>query len=131
MKKLKTNEFILSFLGYILKSISNEERVSLEDITFDTEDERSLMSALIGQQEIRWIELLKGFAHKGWTISQRRHYMMTGKQSKMYSEKRWKRMFLTILTDYSNDCWKHRNEVLHGDTTEEGEKLKGRDWWIK
>ena len=102
----------------------------MDETEFNTEDERWLAPALIGQQEIGWEELLKGFAHKGWSIAQRHHYRRMGMTSKIYSEKRWKRMFLTILTDYSNDCWKLRNAALHGEATVEGRAVQ-RDRLVK
>ena len=36
-------------------------------------------------------------------------------------------MFLTILTDYSYDCWKLRNEAVHGVLSKEGRVVKKRD----
>ena len=33
-------------------------------------------------------------------------------------------MFINILTDYSNECWKMRYDVIHGDATEEGKSKK-------
>ena len=33
-------------------------------------------------------------------------------------------MFLTILTDYSYDCWKLRNEAVHRVLTKEGRVIK-------
>ena len=122
LRKLKTSDFIISFMGYLIKSISNREEVCLDDITYSTVDERDLIPALIGQEEIGWEELLKGFAHKGWAQAQMKHYRRNGLNSRIFCEKRWKRMFLTIITDYSNECWKLRNEMIHGNATEDGKK---------
>ena len=124
LKKLRTNECIISFVGYVLLKISLREDISLEDITFNTIDERELIPALVGQQQIGWDELLKGFAHKGWARAQTKHYGRLGLTSKIYSEKRWKRMFLTILTGYSNECWTNRNETIHGDSMLEGRQVR-------
>ena len=33
-------------------------------------------------------------------------------------------MFLTIITDYVNDCWKMRNEAIHGEATKEGRMVR-------
>ena len=33
-------------------------------------------------------------------------------------------MFLTIITDYVNECWKMRNEAIHGETTKEGRTVR-------
>ena len=33
-------------------------------------------------------------------------------------------MFITILTDYSNECWKMRNEAIHGAATIEGRAVR-------
>ena len=124
LKRLRTSECMCSYIGYILKKISLDETIALDDDVYRTEDERDLIPALLGQQEIGWEELLKGFAHKGWSSAQRRYYQREGLTSKIFSVKRWKRMFLTILTDYSNDCWKLRNEAVHGVLTKEGRVVK-------
>ena len=66
LKRLRTNVCLCSYIGVILKKISLHETIVLEDDEYRTEDERDLIPALLGQQEIGWEELLKGFAHKGF-----------------------------------------------------------------
>jgi hypothetical protein len=120
LKKLRTNEGICSYIGHILSSISNNEEIEVYDMEVNTEDERMVIPALLGQQEIGWDEMLKGFVHIGWSRAQQYHYKRQGLESKLYCNKRWKREFLLILTDYSSACWKLRNRELHGDHKEEG-----------
>ena len=131
LKKLKTNEFMISFTGYMVKMISMGDEVQLDDISFATEDERALLPALLGQQEIGWEELLKGFPHVGWAKAQSDHYRRNGLHSKLFSERRWKRMFINILTDYSNECWQMRNDVIHGDEKDKGNSKKRSGLLIK
>ena len=49
-----------------------------------------------------------------------------GKKSKLLNIGRWKKMFCTIMTDYSLDCWKLRNESIHGKETDTS-RLKKKD----
>ena len=124
LTRLRTNNGLCSYVNYIIRAISNNEVIRLEDEVINTEDDRNLLPALIGQQEIGWENLLKGFAHKGWAQAQSQHYRQMGLTSKVYSVKRWKRMFMTIITDYVNDCWKMRNEAIHGEATIEGREVR-------
>lgn len=100
------------------------EEICLDNIEYTIEDERDLITALLGQKQIGWEGLLKGFTHIGWAKAQSKHHKRLGLTSKIYSDKRWKRMFLTILTGYCDDCWKHRNETIHGDATTEGRQVR-------
>jgi hypothetical protein len=120
LTKLHTNGCICSYVGHILRSISNNKEIELNEIEFNTDDKRQVIPALLGQQEIGWDEMLKGFVHVGWSRAQQHHYKRQGLVSKLYSNKRWKREFLTILTDYSLECWKLRNREIHRDHKEEG-----------
>ena len=124
LQRLRTNEFICTYIGYALKTISENGDIEPEFDVYNTEDELILLPAILGQKNIGWENLLKGFVHNGWAVAQRKHYLRMGLTSKIYNIKRWKRMFLTILTDYSNECWKMRNETLHGERTLEGRKIR-------
>ena len=124
LKRLRTNECICSYIGFIIKKISLGKEINLSDNEYTTEEERVLLPALLGQSTIGWEEMIKGFAHKGWAVAQSRHYRRLGLNSKLYSDKRWKRMFLTALTDYSNECWNFRNEAIHGSSTIIGREMR-------
>ena len=106
------------------KKISINEKIELDQDEYNTEDERNLLPAILGHQDIGWDNFLKGFLHKGWARAQSIHYQRLGLSTKIYSLKRWKRMFLTIITDYVNNCWKVRNEALHGEATKEGRRVR-------
>ena len=124
LTRLRTNEGICSYTNYIIKKLSNNEEISLESETFYSEDDRNLLPAIIGQQDIGWENFLKGFVHEGWARAQNTHYRRLGLSPKIYSIQRWKRMFLTIITDYGNECWKMRNEAIHGEATKEGRLVR-------
>ena len=124
LKRLRTNEFICSTISYILKSIGDCEEIQMYGERYESDDERNLLPALLGQKEIGWENMIKGFIHEGWAQAQQRHYMRLGVTSKVYSIKRWKRMFLTILSDYGHDCWTTRNEAIHGSSIKEGREVR-------
>ena len=114
LKNLITYEGITSTIGYILTQISNKE-----DISFDWEEQHrdgdmALTIAIQGQQRIGWNCLCQGFYHKEWARIQQRHYQRLGKKSRSLNITRWKKMFSTIMAEYSLECWKMRNESIHG-----------------
>ena len=78
LKRLRTNEFICSTISYILKSIGDCEEIQMYGERYESDDERNLLPALLGQKEIGWENLLKGFMHKGWAYVQRIHYTKGG-----------------------------------------------------
>ena len=47
-------------------------------------------------------------------ILQSQYYRRMGTNTRKMNIGRWKKMFSIILTDYSLDCWKSRNESIHG-----------------
>ena len=111
-----------------MESIGNSEQIQMYGERYESEDERNLLPALLGQKEIGWENMIKGFIHKGWALAQRQHYMRLGVTSKVYSIKHWKRTFLTILSDYGNECWMTRNEAIHGSSNKEGREVTKKDW---
>ena len=124
LKRLRTNDYICSIINTVLRRISNNEDIIFDTTNYSTEDEQNMLPAILGQEEIGWENLLKGFMHNGWAQAQRIHYKTRGLTSRYFSTARWKRMFLTILLDYGNECWKLRNEALHGTSTKEGRKVR-------
>ena len=65
MKCLRTNEFVCSTISYVLKMIINNEDINLDKERYEPEDEQNLLPVIVGQKEIRWENMLKGFLHKG------------------------------------------------------------------
>ena len=127
LKKLRTYEGIMSNIGYILGTISLNEDINFDWDELHRDGDMALSLALIGQEAIGWNCLCQGFIHVEWAKIQARHYRRMGEKSKLLNIGRWKKMFCTILTDYSLDCWKLRNESIHGKETDTSRlKKKGR-----
>ena len=82
--------------------------------TLHHDGDMSLIIALKGQELIGWTGLCQGFYHKEWARVQSRYYRRMGTNTRKMNIGRWKKMFSIILTDYSLDCWKSRNESIHG-----------------
>ena len=114
LKKLRTYEGITSLVGYILKCISNREEMVFDWETLNHDGDMSLIISLQGQEKIGWTSLCQGYYHKGWAMTQSKYYRRLGSNSRTLNIRRWKKMFSTIMTDYSLDCWKERNETIHG-----------------
>lgn len=119
LKKIKTYEGITVMVRVILVGISNREDNEIAIAEVRKEGELSLERTLQGQAEIGWMEMCQGFCHRGWAIIQNRHLRLRGLESNKMNGKIWKKKFITMLGDYCLDCWKTRNEVLHGTDTDE------------
>lgn len=52
LRCLQTNEVIVSFVGYVIGAISEEEEIDLLELGMKTEDERSIALAILEQMEI-------------------------------------------------------------------------------
>ena len=127
LKILRTYEGIISTIGHILEKISKKEEMQFDWDEMNRDGDMSLSIALVGQESIGWNCLCQGFVAKEWSRIQARHYRRLGKKSRTLNIARWKKMFSTILTDYSIDCWKLRNESLHGKETDSSrEKQLGK-----
>ena len=124
LRRYQTSDIILSYVGFILKKLSLDERISLGTEEFKTRDELDILVAMKGQEVIGWNAMLQGIIHKGWAICQKRHLDENGLATKSNRIKRWKRIFADALTTYSLSNWKYRNEQLHGTTFTEGKTLK-------
>ena len=124
MRKSKTSDIIISYVGYILTKMSMNDDIDYYQDEFRTEEELDIFIALQGQESIGWSAMLQGIVHNGWANSQHKHMKRNGMISKKNSIKQWKRMFINTLTTYSLSTWKHRNEQIHGTTVIEGKELK-------
>ena len=122
LKNLRTYEGITSTIGYVLKQISDNEDMDFDWEEMHRDGDMSLTIAVQGQEQIGWNCLCQGFYHKEWANIQRRHYQRLGKKTRTLNIRRWKKMLSTILTDYSIDCWKLRNESIHGKEKDESRK---------
>ena len=124
LKNLRTYEGITSTIGLILEKISKQEEMVFDWEAMQSDGDMSLISALEGQQKIGWTCFCQGFYHKEWTTIQMRYYRRLGTNSRSLNIRRWKKLFSTILTDYSLECWKNRNESIHGNEIDESRKKK-------
>ena len=124
LKKLHTYEGIMSMIGYILNCISERIELDFDWIGLQRDGDMSLCIALTGQEDIGWKRLCQGYYHKTWTTVQSKHYKRLGKNSRTQNIGRWKKMFSTILVDYSLECWKLRNETIHGKERDESRKIQ-------
>ena len=79
---------------------------------------------LEGQEKIGWKEMIQGYVHIDWVTIQAIYYRRQGLNKRLYNIKRWRRKFIEILTEYGKECWKMRNEAIHGTTVKEGRELR-------
>ena len=98
------------------------KNIEINGAELRTDEELGLLVAIIGQKEIGWNAMLQGFVHVRWARSQQKHMTSTGQETKKSNIKQWKQMLVKTLTAYSLNCWKFRNEQLHGKTEKEGRK---------
>ena len=124
LKNLRTYEGITSILSYVLTSISNNEEMDFDWEDLHRDGDMSLIIAIEGQKRIGWNCLCQGFYHTEWARVQRKHYKRLGKDTRVLNIRRWKKMFSTILTDFSIDCWKLRNESIHGQEKDVSRKIQ-------
>ena len=124
LKKLHTYEGIMSMVCYILNCISERIELDFDWVGLQQDGDMSLCIALTGQEDIGWKRLCQGYYHKTWTIVQSKHYRRLGKNTRTLNIGRWKKMFSTILVDYSLECWKLRNETIHGKERDESRKIQ-------
>ena len=122
MKNLRTYEGIISLMGYILNQISEREEMNFEWEYLKKDGELSLIAALEGQEKIGWKSFCQGYCHSEWSRVQSRHYAKLGTTTRTLNIKRWKRMMCEILADFSLECWKQRNETIHGKEKDETRK---------
>jgi hypothetical protein len=124
LKALRTYEGITSMVGKILDDISRRKPITIEYSNNARDGDMSMNQAMIGQEEIGWHKFCQGYCHLGWSQLQKRHYKCHSMNSKALSIERWKIMFTTILVEYSMDCWKQRNEYLHGKEVDESRQIR-------
>lgn len=131
LKALRTYEGISAMVRVILTNIShrNEEAFDTDEVSED--GPLSLDRTLRGQEKIGWREFCQGYCHKGWSLIQNRYYRQTGLIKKTLNINRWKKSLVTILGDYSLDCWTMRNEILHGKEKEDSARLRLRNMRLK
>ena len=122
LNKIRTYKGTISHVGMILKAISERAELDLDWEELQKDGDMSLSIALQGQEEIGWYRMCQGYYHKAWAIVQRKHYKCMGTNSKQLNIGRWKKMFSTILVEYSLDCWRSRNETIHGKERDESRK---------
>ena len=124
LKSLRTYEGITSTIGMILNRISNREELIFDWEELQSDGDMAMTIAIEGQIRIGWNCLCQGFYHKEWARIQLRYYQRMGKNTRALNIRRWKKMFSTILTEYSIDCWKLRNESIHGNEKDESRKKR-------
>jgi hypothetical protein len=124
LRKMRTDDSIISVFGYVLKKVSNREEVNL-DLDATRFDKGSLvLAALVGQARIGWLEFCQGLLHVGWAKVQRAYYQHLGKNNRYLNVTRWKRMASTILSGYCLECWERRNKTIHGEKHTESRQKK-------
>ena len=124
LKKLRTYEGITSQIGHILQKISKRDELEFDWEELSKDGELSLNNAIRGQETIGWTSLCQGFHHKEWSKVQCKYYRQLGANPRTFNIARWKKMFSLILAEYSLDCWKQRNETIHGNEKELPRKKK-------
>ena len=124
LKVIGSYEGITTMIGKILKQINLRDETPFEIDELSSDGELSLKRTIVGQEKIGWKELCQGYCHKGWSIVQNRYYRWMGIDTKTMNITRWKKRFVTILGEYSLECWRLRNEILHGKDQEESSKIQ-------
>ena len=124
LKKIRTDEGIISTATYVLTKIGRNKTISIDGSDLREGNRTKLRKVLDGQHKIGWREMIQGFIYKGWADHQDTHYRHLGLNNRYYNKKRWKRIFLESLLEYGNECWKERNNAIHGDTIKDGRVLR-------
>ena len=104
LKLVRTYEGICAVVRLILTRISDREEMDFVEELMDNDGELSLARTMGGQKRIGWLELCQGFCHRGWAIVQGKYYRKNGIETRSLNKERWKKMFSTILAEYSMDC---------------------------
>jgi hypothetical protein len=115
LSKLRTSASIMSLVGYVLVSISEDQDIDPDSAVHDWRTNKLLARVINGQEGIGWMALCQGFYHKAWSTLQHNYYMSLGTKTRYLNIRRWKRMFSTILCEYSLECWEMRNKTIHGE----------------
>ena len=90
LRTIRTCESIISTVGYILKSLSLKEDISLDEHDYKSSEEVSLLQALRGQRTIGWKSMLQGLVHIGWANRQNKYMETNGTENKKNSIIQWK-----------------------------------------
>ena len=47
-----------------------------------------------------------------------------GRNKRKYNKLGWRQKLLQAMTEYTNECWRLRNESIHGDNKKEGRMIR-------
>lgn len=85
--------------------------------------------AASSQQRISWHNFVKGRHSKLWIQAQQQYFQELYKTTKLPKGTidKWKTSFLPTILQYGLDLWDQRNQIVHGSTPEEAQKIKRRN----
>ena len=125
LKKLKalcTYDGIVSLVRLILTKVSRREKMDDDFVDTKFDGPLSMAELVENQDRIGWMAFCQGYYHVGWARAQQAHYRREGIKKKSLNIGRWKKKFSVILGDFCLDCWKQRNETLHGKEMDEAKR---------
>ena len=124
LKKARTEDNIVSIMNYIVKKISNDNTIDIEEKDLSEREVTNLRRAIVGQDKIGWKAMLQGFVHEAWAIEQDKYFRRMGWNKRTHNKQGWRQKLLQALTEYTKACWKMRNESIHGDNKKEGRTIR-------
>ena len=124
IKNARTDASIASIISHVTKKISYNEDILINDRDLKKKEVKQLRRAIEGQDEIGWMAMLQGYIHVSWAYEQDKYFRSMGWNKRKYNKQVWRQSLLRALTEYTRDCWKLRNDAIHGDNTVEGRTIR-------
>ena len=96
----------------------------INDKELQEKETKQLRQVIEGQDDIGWVAMLQGYIQVSWAHEQDKHYQRMGWNKRKYNVQAWRQSLLKAMPEYTRDCWKLRNEAIHGDNTKEGRTIR-------
>ena len=120
LERMESHPYIISTLMRYLKG---ENETTTNETSDDEKTIKYVHLAIEENLHLGQSSLEKGFTSKYWEKAQR-EWIKSHQGCKKYKQINWGRDLVIALQTYTFDMWKIRNEILHGNTKEEGMEKK-------
>jgi len=116
----------MSIFALAMEHFGNEENIDIDASILRGPVLGLVSKAIDDQEDIGWKAMFQGFLALRWSEAQEMSYRTNGTLTRTRTGRLWGRAAVTILQEYTYNCWKSRNEVKHGKEKEEtrNEELK-------
>ena len=110
-----TSPALISTLSAALKELGATGSVTMPSGNSSDPIEEDLAMALELQDDIGWNGLLQGFVSTKWQDAQKKYAKREKLDIRFHSGEVWGRFFVASCVLYTENMWKFRNGLLHGD----------------